>query len=73
MSKVTFTGKLGGFTGLHISAETGDDELHRTYYCSTHSKYSYKTPILIEVNAEEWFSHRAPKGMRHLGEDGLGT
>lgn len=36
--------------GLHNwSPDYGDDKWHRTYYCTVHGKYTYKTPILIPL------------------------
>ena len=76
LTKVTFSGNLNVFTGLHLGHSDSDDVLHRTYYCSTHDYYSYKQPILIETGgavAQHWFSRRAPKNMREVGAKGMGT
>jgi len=52
-------------TGLHTDADDeSDDPLHITYYCSTHDEYYYKTPVLIDLDWEKWFSRRAPKKLR---------
>lgn len=69
----TFSGNLNLFTGLHLGHPDSDDLLHRRYYCSVHGKYSYKQPVLIEVDAEAWFRKRAPNGMREIGVNGLGS
>ena len=69
----SFSGNLNLFTGLHFGHSDSDDVLHRRYYCTTHGKYTYKQPVLIEVDAEAWFSKRAPKDMREIGENNIGT
>ncbi len=57
--------QLGYPTGLHNKPEDeGQDILHRTYYCSTHNRYYYKTPIMIPCDWERWRTHRAPKELR---------
>ena len=65
---VTDNVQLGWPRGLHVDAENeGDDVMHRVRYCSTHSKYIYKTPVLIPANWDEWFSKRAPRKFRLIG------
>lgn len=50
-----YTGSLGWPVGAHLNSENeGDDVLHRVGYCSTHSKYTYKVPMFVEVNWREW-------------------
>lgn len=52
-------------TGLHNNPENeGEDIMHRTYYCSVHNKYYYKTPITIQVDWDKWLSKRAPRKFR---------
>ena len=65
VTEVNYSGKLNWPTGLHNDPEQeGEDILHRTYYCSTHDVYYYKTPIWIEADSQKWFSRRAPKKHR---------
>lgn len=65
VTPVSYSGKLGWPVGLDNNPEDeGHDVLARTYYCSTHNKYYYKTPIILEANWETWFSERAPKKFR---------
>lgn len=47
-------------------ADEGHDVVHRTYYCSVHEVYSYKTPVWLEVNWKEWYGRRAPRKFRML-------
>jgi len=72
LTPATVTGNLTPFLGLHLGHSDSDDVLHRRYYCSVHDKYSYKQPVLIEVDSEAWFSKRAPSNMREVGEASIG-
>ena len=36
------------------SSNEGEDIVHRKAYCSTHGIYSYKEPIVMEVDWEKW-------------------
>lgn len=67
VSLESFSGQLGWPRHLRTGKslqEGGDDEMHRVRYCSVHSKYIYKVPILVSCNWERWFSKRAPKRLR---------
>ena len=65
VTTVSFTGQLGYPTGMHTATETeGNNTLAITYYCSTHNRYYYKTPIIIPLDWSRWFSRRAPKRLR---------
>ena len=48
------------------SVAEGDPEISRQRYCSTHSKYIHKIPIVIPVNWPVFLSKRAPKKFRML-------
>jgi len=62
VTKVGFTGEVGWPKGLHNNpADESDDIMHVTYYCSTHKKYYYKTPILIPC---DWTQTRLPSRLR---------
>lgn len=65
-----YSGPLKWPVGMDYNeADEGHDVLARTYYCSTHNKYTYKTPILLEADWDSWFSQRAPEKFRmHKGE-----
>ena len=61
----TFNGQIGYPVGEHtVNLDSGDNILFRSGYCSVHSKFSYKQPVLIECDWESWFSRRAPKQFR---------
>ena len=65
VTTVSYSGSLGWPVGLHNDpVDEGEDVLNRTYYCSTHSKYYYKTPIILDADWQRWFSRRAPKKFR---------
>jgi len=66
ITKATLNTEVGWPVGLHNNpADEGEDVFHRTYYCSVHKKYYYKTPIIIPV---DWSQKRLPKDLRwHLG------
>jgi len=67
MTIVNYTGPLGWPVGSHQDSDNeGDDILHRTYYCSTHGKYTYKTQVVIPVDWDKWYSRRAPAKFRTL-------
>lgn len=60
-----YSGGLGWPKGLdNKPADEGHDILGRTYYCSTHNLYYYKTPIAIDADWPRWLSSRAPKKFR---------
>ncbi len=60
-----WNGQLGGFTGLHTGAVDESDRKHEAMgYCSTHSKYYYKDKVVIDLDWEKYFSHRAPRELR---------
>ena len=62
---VPFNGIWKWPSGLHNQeANEGDDTQARTYYCTTHSVYSSKVPMLIPVDWDTWYSKRAPKRHR---------
>lgn len=49
------------------SLNEGDDVVHRQSYCSVHGIYSYKQPIVIEVNWEKWRNTRKlPSNMKEI-------
>jgi hypothetical protein len=49
------------------SANEGDDVVHRTAYCNTHLIYSYKTPVVIEVDWNKWKQQkRIPVELREV-------
>jgi hypothetical protein len=55
-------GQVGWPYGLHNNpVDESDDPMHVTYYCATHSKYYYKTPIIIPV---DWTLTKLPKKFR---------
>jgi len=64
-----YSGGLGWPVGMDYGEENeGHDVLARTYYCSTHDKYYYKTPILLNADWRSWHRKRAPKKFRlHRG------
>ena len=65
MTVQNYSGGLGWPVGLNNDPENkGHDVINRTYYCSTHTRYYYKTPIIIEADWENWFSRRAPEKLR---------
>ena len=65
--KSTTPTQLGWPFNLHNDdPNEGDDILHRTYYCNTHSVYSYKVPLTIEV---DWSGKRAKR--KHRMSKGL--
>lgn len=50
MTAVTLNSQVGWPFGLHGSEDSGcDNVMARTYYCTTHKKFTDKRPILIEV------------------------
>ena len=62
MTAVTFNQQVGWPVGMRPTEDSGcDNIMARTYYCSTHNKYSSKRPVLIEV---ELPAGRAPKKYR---------
>jgi hypothetical protein len=67
MTEQNYNGQLGWPVGLNQDGDEGGEKvLRRTYYCSTHGKYSYKEPIFLEVNWEEWYQKRALKKFREV-------
>jgi len=63
--KSTTPTQLGWGFGLHTGdSDEGDDVLHRTYYCNTHSVYSSKVPMLVEVDWRGFAGKRAPSRLR---------
>lgn len=67
MTTYNWSGQLGWPVGAHQnSGNEGDDVLHRTYYCSTHSKYTYKMPVFIEADWKKWRRKRAKERFRLL-------
>ena len=57
-------------SGLHNqSSNEGDDTQARTYYCTTHSVYSSKVPLLISVDWDLWYGKRAKR--KHRMSKGL--
>lgn len=65
LTTINYSGDLKWPVGLHTGDEDeGDDVMHRTYYCSTHNKYLYKQPVLIECDWDRWQSRRAPPYLR---------
>jgi len=65
VTKVSFEGEFGWPEGLHVGADNNsDDVMHLTYYCSTHSKYSFKQKVVIPLDWDRWFSKRAPRKLR---------
>ena len=65
MTQQNYSGQLGFPFGIHLNAEEGgDDVLHRTYYCATHKKYSYRQPVFVEIDWEAWRRGEVPDGVR---------
>ena len=61
----SYSGGLGWPVGLDNNPDDdGHDVMNRTYYCSIHDRYYYKTPIILEVDWAKWFSKRAPEKFR---------
>jgi len=55
-----FTGDWKWPSGLHNEEDhEGDDTQARTYYCTTHSVYSSKMPIMVNADWNEWYGKRA--------------
>lgn len=54
------------YTGLKVGSLADEYEapLAKRKWCSTHNRYTYKTPILIECDWEEWFRKRPPSKLR---------
>ena len=53
--------------GIHnFSPNYGDDVLHRTNYCTVHGKYTYKVPIIIPFDWEQFSNTRAPMKLRQV-------
>ena len=48
------------------SLNEGDDIIHRKAYCSVHGIYSYKEPVVIEVDWNKWKNRRAPEELRDI-------
>lgn len=47
--------------------DEGQDIVRRTYYCSVHEIYSYKSPVWLEVNWNKWYQQRRiPANLREL-------
>ena len=47
---VSFNRDIGWTFGQHGAKDSGcDNVLERTYYCSTHNKYTRKHPVVIDV------------------------
>ena len=40
------------------SNDEGDDIIHRKAYCNTHKIYSYREPIVMEVDWNKWKQQR---------------
>ena len=60
-----FTGHWKWPSGLHNKdSHEVDDTQARTYWCSTHSVYSTKVPMLVSVDWDKWYSKRAPSKFR---------
>jgi hypothetical protein len=54
--------------GMHLSGATGEDVTSRLKWCTTHSKWVTKVPILIPCDWDRWFSRRAKREFRwHKG------
>lgn len=54
------------YVGLKVGspADEYESEFCRKKWCSTHERYTYKTPVLIRCDWDEWLSKRAPKKFR---------
>ena len=65
MTAQEWSGDHGWPTGLHVGADNNSDDIKNVaYYCSTHSKYSFKSKVVIPLDWDSWFSKRAPKKLR---------
>jgi len=62
-----YNGQLGWPTGIdNDPANELYNPLNATGYCSIHNKYVEKTPIVLEIDWEQWFSFRAPVKYRTI-------
>jgi len=60
-----FSGDWSWPSGLHNNElHEGDDTQARTYWCTVHSVYSSKVPMLVEVDWKSFGSRRAPNRLR---------
>ena len=49
------------------SLNEGDDVVHRKAYCNTHKIYSYREPIVIEVDWTKWKQQRRlPNALKEI-------
>lgn len=64
-----YTGELKWPIGMHNDSKNeGDNIWKRSGYCSTHSKYTNKEPIWLEVNWEWFEKTRLPKNLRLMNQ-----
>jgi len=54
--------------GMHLAGSTGDDVTSRLKWCTTHSKWVDKVPMLIPCDWQGWFTRKIPAEMKwHKG------